>query len=62
MLRLVIAPTVVRTGRRLLTGPSAPFGLRLVHHEATPNGMLLLEYEATGQAIQGRYEGVTAFT
>lgn len=61
-LRLVIAPTVLRTGRRLLTGPSAPSGLRLIHHEATPNGLLLLEYEATGQATQGEYEGVTAFT
>ncbi|MBF8190799.1 dihydrofolate reductase family protein [Nonomuraea sp. K274] len=61
MLRLVVAPTVLRTGRRLLTGPGAPSGLRLVHHEATPNGLLLLEYETTGQALQGEYEGVTAF-
>jgi hypothetical protein len=28
----------------------------------TPNGLLLLEYEVTGQARQGEYEGVTAFT
>ncbi|WP_433461799.1 dihydrofolate reductase family protein [Spirillospora sp. CA-128828] len=60
-LRLVVAPTVLRTGRRLLTGPGAPSGLRLVHHEATPTGLLLLEYETTGQALQGEYEGVTAF-
>jgi dihydrofolate reductase len=60
-LRLVVAPTVLRTGRRLLTGPGATSGLRLVHHEATPNGLLLLEYETTGQARQGVYEGVTAF-
>ncbi|WP_151476046.1 dihydrofolate reductase family protein [Streptomyces albicerus] len=60
-LRLAVAPTVLRTGRRLLTGPGAPSGLRLVHHEATPNGLLLLEYETTGQAPQGEYEGVTAF-
>lgn len=61
-LRLVVAPTVLRTGRRLLTGPSAPSGLHLLHHEATPNGLLLLEYEVTGQARQGEYEGVAAFT
>jgi dihydrofolate reductase len=61
-LRLVIAPAVLRTGRRLLTGGGAPSGLRLLHHEATPNGVLLLEYEVTGQARQGAYEGVTAIT
>jgi dihydrofolate reductase len=60
-LRLVVAPTVLRTGRRLLTGPGAPSGLRLVHHQATPNGLLLLEYETTGPPPQGEYEGVTAF-
>ncbi|MFH8462727.1 dihydrofolate reductase family protein [Streptomyces sp. NPDC017991] len=60
-LRLVVAPTVLRTGRRLLTGPGAPSGLRLVQHEATPNGLLLLEYETTGQASTGEYQGVTDF-
>jgi dihydrofolate reductase len=60
-LRLVVAPTVLRDGQRLLTGPGVPSGLRLVHHEATPNGLLLLEYETTGQAPQGEYKGVTAF-
>jgi dihydrofolate reductase len=60
-LRLVIAPAVLRTGRRLLTGAGTPSGLRLLHHEATPNGLLLLEYEVTGQARRGEYEGVTAF-
>ncbi|MEU3958314.1 dihydrofolate reductase family protein [Streptomyces buecherae] len=61
-LRLVVTPTVLRTGRRLLAGPGAPSGLRLAHHEATPNGLLLLEYETTGQAPLGTYEGVAAFT
>jgi dihydrofolate reductase len=61
-LRLVVAPAVLRTGRRLLTGAGTPSGIRLLHHEATPNGLLLLEYEVTGQARQGAYEGVTAFT
>jgi dihydrofolate reductase len=60
-LRLVVAPTVLRTGRRLLTSPGTPAGLRLVHHEATPNGLLLLEYETTGQAPRATYDGVTAF-
>ncbi|MEV0827551.1 dihydrofolate reductase family protein [Nonomuraea rubra] len=60
-LRLVIAPTVLRTGRRLLSGRGATSGLRLVRHEATPNGLLLLEYEAAGQASQGHYEGVAEF-
>ncbi|WP_119730486.1 dihydrofolate reductase family protein [Thermomonospora amylolytica] len=60
--RLVIAPAVLRTGRRLLAGAGTPSGLRLLHHEATPNGLLLLEYEVTGQARQGEYEGVAAFT
>ncbi|MDT0303851.1 dihydrofolate reductase family protein [Streptomonospora wellingtoniae] len=58
-LRLVVAPAVLRTGRRLLTGEGAPSGLRLLRHEATPNGLLLLEYEVAGQAPQGAYEGVT---
>ncbi|MDX3101039.1 dihydrofolate reductase family protein [Nonomuraea angiospora] len=62
-LRLVLAPTVLRTGRRLLAGAGAPSDLRLLHHEATPNGMLLLEYEVTGRtARQGAYEGVTALS
>lgn len=60
-LRLVIAPTVLRSGRRLLTGYGAPSGLRLVQHEATPNGLLLLEYETTGEAPTSEYEGVSSF-
>ncbi|NKZ00916.1 dihydrofolate reductase family protein [Nocardiopsis alborubida] len=62
VLRLVVAPTVIRTGRPLLTDRGAPLDLRLVRHEATPNGLLLIEYEVVGQARQGEYEGVTAFT
>ncbi|MGW2310174.1 dihydrofolate reductase family protein [Actinomadura luteofluorescens] len=61
-LRLVVAPVVVRSGRRLLDAQGAPNGLRLVRHEATPAGVLLLEYETTGRAPQGQYEGVVAFT
>ncbi|GAA4980357.1 dihydrofolate reductase [Nonomuraea thailandensis] len=60
-LRLVVAPTVLRTGRRLLAGQGATSGLRLVRHEATASGLLLLEYEPAGQASQAHYEGVAAF-
>jgi riboflavin biosynthesis pyrimidine reductase len=58
-LRLVVAPAVLGSGRRLLTHPAAATGLRLVRHEATTRGLLLLEYEVTGAAAVGDYEGVT---
>ena len=60
-LRLVVAPTVTGSGRRLLDHPSAPVGLRLVRHDVTANGLLLLEYEPVGAAPVAEYEGVTAF-
>jgi dihydrofolate reductase len=60
-LRLVVAPTIIGTGRRLLTHPSESVGLRLVKHDATPAGLLLLEYETTSAAPVADYEGVSAF-
>ncbi|MEV4382070.1 dihydrofolate reductase family protein [Streptosporangium sp. NPDC049644] len=60
-LRLVVAPAVTGSGRRLLDHPGAPAGLRLVHHEVTANGLLLLQYETVGAAPTAEYEGVTAF-
>jgi dihydrofolate reductase len=60
-LRLVVAPTIIGTGRRLLTHPSESVGVRLVKHDATPAGLLLLEYETTGAAPAADYEGVRAF-
>jgi dihydrofolate reductase len=60
-LRLVVAPTVTGSGRRLLDHPGGPVGLALVHHEVTGNGLLLLEYEATGAAPVAEYDGVAAF-
>ncbi len=60
-LRLVVAPTVAGSGRRLLDHPGAPVGLGLVHHEVTANGLLLLEYEHAGAAPVAQYEGVAAF-
>ncbi|MFG2015021.1 dihydrofolate reductase family protein [Actinomadura geliboluensis] len=59
-LRLVVAPTVLRAGRRLLSGSGDPAGLRLVRHEATAKGLLLLEYETAGRALRAEYEGVGA--
>jgi dihydrofolate reductase len=60
-LRLIVAPTVTGSGRRLFDHPSTPVGLRLVRHEVTANGLLLLEYERVGAAPVAEYEGVTAF-
>ena len=61
-IRLVIAPTAVRSGHRLLTNTGHPTGLRLLTHEATPTGLLLLEYETTDAAPPAEYQGVTALT
>ena len=59
-LRLVVAPTVIGSGRRLIAHPAEAVGLRLVRHDVTTTGLLLLEYETTGAAPVGTYEGVTA--
>jgi dihydrofolate reductase len=59
-IRLAVAPTVLGSGRRLLTHPAEATGLRLVRHEATTQGLLLLEYEVTGAATFADYDGVTA--
>ncbi|MEV4515721.1 dihydrofolate reductase family protein [Dactylosporangium sp. NPDC049525] len=59
-LRLVVAPTVIGSGRRLFTHPTSAVGLRLVRHDVTASGLLLLEYETTGTALVGTYEGVVA--
>jgi dihydrofolate reductase len=60
-LRLVVAPTIVGTGRTLLTHPADGVGLRLVAHDVTSTGLLLLEYETTGASPVAEYEGVSAF-
>ncbi|WP_063036392.1 dihydrofolate reductase family protein [Nocardia grenadensis] len=59
--RLVVAPTVLRTGRRLLAGAGPATGLRLAGHEATPRGLLLLEYEVTGPAPLAEFDGVAQY-
>ena len=60
-LRLVVAPTIVGTGRRLLTDPADSVGLRLIEHDVTSTGLLLLEYETTGASPAAEHEGVSAF-
>lgn len=60
-LRLVLAPTVIGSGRRLLTHASSPTGFELVGCEHTTRGLLLLEYATIGDAPVGEYEGVAAF-
>jgi dihydrofolate reductase len=60
VLRLVVAPTIIGTGRRLLPHPSSGVGLRLRRHDVTSTGLLLLEYETTGAAPVADYQGVTA--
>jgi dihydrofolate reductase len=59
-LRLVVAPTIIGAGRRLVTHPADSVGLRLARHEVTATGLLLLEYETTGSAPVADYAGVTA--
>ncbi|MBJ8348357.1 dihydrofolate reductase family protein [Antrihabitans sp. YC2-6] len=59
--RLVVAPTVLRTGRRLLTDAGPAIGLRLTRHESTGHGLLLLEYDVTGPAPLAEFDGVTQF-
>jgi len=61
VLRLVVAPTIIGSGRRLLEQPSDTAGLRLATHEATLSGLLLLEYETVGAAPVADYQGVSEF-
>lgn len=58
-LRIVVAPTVLRTGRRLFAGDGATCGLHLLRQEVTPAGLIMLEYDVTDQAPTGEYHGVT---
>jgi dihydrofolate reductase len=56
--RLVVAPVVVGSGRRLFPdgGPSA--GLSLLRSHTTPGGLALQTYACTGPATQATYTGV----
>jgi dihydrofolate reductase len=55
-LRLVVAPVVVGSGRRLFPPGGAPGGLRLTDLKATPGGLALHVYEWSGAAQQGTYD------
>lgn len=57
-LRLVVAPTIVGSGRRLVEHPAASAGLELTSHEVTPSGLLLMEYEILGPSPVADYTGV----
>ncbi|GAA2812627.1 dihydrofolate reductase family protein [Kribbella solani] len=61
VVRLVVAPTIIGSGRRLFEHPGDTAGLRLTEQAATPSGLLLLEYETVGAAPVAEYEGVSAF-
>ncbi|MEV6653989.1 dihydrofolate reductase family protein [Streptomyces sp. NPDC051219] len=55
-LRLMIAPVVVGSGRRLFPDNGAPAGLRLLRNETTPSGVTAQVYEPTGLPKYGTYE------
>lgn len=55
-LRLVIAPVVLGSGRRLFPEGGAAAGLRLIRSEATPGGLAVHVYESAGLPKYGTYE------
>lgn len=57
-IRLVIAPVVVGTGRRLFPDGGAPAGLRLLSSRTTPGGLALHTYQVTGSPGHATYTGV----
>jgi dihydrofolate reductase len=54
-IRLVVAPVIVGTGRRLFPDGGAPAGLRLVRHDTTPSGLAAYVYQPTGSPEYGTY-------
>jgi dihydrofolate reductase len=54
-IRLVVAPVIVGTGRRLFPDGGAPTGLRLVRHDTTPSGLAAYVYATTGSPEYGTY-------
>jgi dihydrofolate reductase len=55
-LRLIIAPVVVGTGRRLFPDGGTPAGLRLMRTESTPGGLAIHIYEPAGPPATGSYD------
>ena len=58
-IRLVVAPVVVGSGRRLFPEGSAPTGLRLLSSKTTPGGLALHKYQVVGSANYSTYTGVS---
>jgi dihydrofolate reductase len=54
--RLVVAPVLVGTGRRLFPEGGAPAGLRLTSSDTTPGGLAILVYETAGAPTYGTYQ------
>lgn len=54
--RLMVAPVVVGSGRRLFPGNGVQAGLRLPSSETTPSGVVSQVYESTGLPQYGSYE------
>ena len=54
--RLVIAPVVLGSGRRLFPEGGAPAGLRLVSTETTPTGLAIHVYEPAGAPVYATYQ------
>jgi dihydrofolate reductase len=55
-LRLLIAPVVVGSGRRLFPEGGVSAGLRLLRNETTSGGVAVHVYESTGLPKYGTYE------
>jgi dihydrofolate reductase len=53
--RLVIAPVVVGSGRRLFPDGGAPTGLRLIRNDTTSGGLAVHVYQYTGAPEYGTY-------
>ncbi|MGW4824836.1 dihydrofolate reductase family protein [Streptomyces sp. NPDC004227] len=54
--RLMVAPVVVGSGRRLFPDNGVPAGLRLLSNETTPSGVAAQVYEPAGLPQYGTYE------
>ena len=57
-LRLVVAPVVVGSGRRLFPDGATPAGLQLLESRTTPGGLALHSYRLTGSPDYATYTGV----
>ena len=57
-LRLVVAPVVVGSGRRLFPDGATPAGLKLLESRTTPGGLVLQSYQLTGPPDYATYTGV----